>query len=160
MIMASISSNPSRLSLQRWVYLQIILGFPSILMMQCLRMHSRQPSVKNSDSITSASSLLIFCTNLNLECGRQCLPILSGCFLQLVKMPSMNLIVGKSALPRRLHGFISNLRKITRFRCIGNFGQSTIRSFAYMNVTDMKNWAARTYEDCLQVRKLFALNNF
>ncbi|KAG9047246.1 hypothetical protein FS837_002719 [Tulasnella sp. UAMH 9824] len=37
-----------------------------------------------------------------------------------------------------------------RFRCIGNFGKSTIRSFAYMNVTDMKNWAARTYEDCLQ----------
>ncbi|KAG8942397.1 hypothetical protein FRC04_003762 [Tulasnella sp. 424] len=37
-----------------------------------------------------------------------------------------------------------------RFRCIGNFGRSTIRSFAYMNVTDLKNWAARTYEDCLQ----------
>ncbi|KAG8905951.1 hypothetical protein FRC01_008188, partial [Tulasnella sp. 417] len=37
-----------------------------------------------------------------------------------------------------------------RFRCIGNFGKSTIRSFAYMNVTDMKNWAARTFEDCLQ----------
>ncbi|KAG8989787.1 hypothetical protein FRB90_002072 [Tulasnella sp. 427] len=37
-----------------------------------------------------------------------------------------------------------------RFRKIGNFGRATIRSFAFMNVTDMKNWAARTYEDCLQ----------
>ncbi|KAG8945266.1 hypothetical protein FRC04_001106 [Tulasnella sp. 424] len=38
-----------------------------------------------------------------------------------------------------------------RFRKIGNFGRATIRSFAFMNVTDMKNWAARTYEDCLQL---------
>ncbi|KAG8971132.1 hypothetical protein FRC05_011501 [Tulasnella sp. 425] len=37
-----------------------------------------------------------------------------------------------------------------QFRTIGNFGRSTLRSFAYMNVTDLKNWAARTYEDCLQ----------
>ncbi|KAG8940281.1 hypothetical protein FRC04_005443 [Tulasnella sp. 424] len=37
-----------------------------------------------------------------------------------------------------------------RFRTIGNFGRSTIRSFAYMNVTDLKNWAAQTSEDCLQ----------
>ncbi|KIO20788.1 hypothetical protein M407DRAFT_219893, partial [Tulasnella calospora MUT 4182] len=37
-----------------------------------------------------------------------------------------------------------------RFRHLGNFGQSTIRSFAYMNTSDMRNWAARTYEDCLQ----------
>ncbi|KIO30648.1 hypothetical protein M407DRAFT_20363 [Tulasnella calospora MUT 4182] len=37
-----------------------------------------------------------------------------------------------------------------RFRHIGNFGRSTIRSFAYMNTSDLKNWAARTYEDCLQ----------
>ncbi|KAG9014300.1 hypothetical protein FRB90_005422 [Tulasnella sp. 427] len=38
----------------------------------------------------------------------------------------------------------------SRFRSIGNFGRATIRSFASMTVTDMKNWAARTFEDCLQ----------
>lgn len=37
-----------------------------------------------------------------------------------------------------------------RFRHVGNFGRSTVRSFAYMSVSEMKNWAARTYEDCLQ----------
>jgi hypothetical protein len=52
-------------------------------------------------------------------------------------------------------GYLNHHLKLRhRFRQVGNFGQSTIRRFDPMNVTEMKHWAARTYEDCLQVSKL------